>query len=1215
MVLTVFLLNDKAPPVTLHGSPKETLTGSDRLPQATDLAEFLETWKTTPAQQAALLKDAQRHRDQMLERMKTRPDQALSLALSFSEHAALPDELKPFFAKPFSAAASIDQLWAVSELPDGTRHCESRNSISIGTDILEATSLDHTLLPILDSAPVSGIRLASQAVVSNSTVLKLSEADVAAIAEQVPANERIDPLTGAPGTEPTLIGGEIYYLSSKNHIQQIENTLEDSFARAKEYTQRRLEHPYEWLSGSAGGDSGTPQETPYQENQIDVLFIRVDFSDFPGEPITQAALQTTLNTVDGHLGNYSYNEAGITATVSNSVYRMPSTGATYAQAGDNSGIQTDARALASADYTLSNYDVIAVYFPNLSGVPNSDITYGGLASVGGGNHWINGVNSVGVILHEFGHNYGLYHANYEIPGQEISGLYQLPGILEYGDIFDEMGSGNSPEGHFSHLAKNLMQWMPDSKVMEATGDGIFTIYRFDDVNAISNPTLAVKVPMAGDVNYWIGYRQLYTSSSFNLQNAAYVVAENLAQNRETTLIDMTPESQSSETADRRDAGLPVGSSFYEPGAGVRFTALERGGSSPNEWIRVQVQFDSRISLKETSISVDEQCGTASIIVERNFAYNGAVSVNYATTADTATVGTDYYDVSGTLTWADGDTSDRTITVPIRPDLINESNETFTLTLSNIVGGTLDSGSAVATVSILDAGQRLTDFAPGFFNNVVNAALPLASGDVIIGGNIAATSGDFQSITNIARLNPDGSVDSSFITGSGFNGEVEAMALQSDGKIIVGGAFTSYNGSATASVARLNPNGSLDTSFSTAIGTGPNATPSAVAVEANGKILIGGSFTSFNGTPATGLIRLTATGTVDTTDALNLPFNPGISPEILAILAEPSGTIMVGGSFYISATGTGFRSGLARLNADGSRDTSFDPDAGAHADGSVSSVRRVYTIAASGEKYVIGGSFTAYDENAASRVARVNSDGSFDNTFSPPAFNNIVRTLLVQPSGSVLVGGSFTSPSSRLEGLTSTGAINPAFNQGAGPSGTIYSLTSAADGSVFVGGNFFNYAGDSSRPIVQISGGISPYDLWVQQNFSSSEIANGDADPNADPDLDGAVNLVEMALGTDPGDSSSTSEFYVAGNNMTLHESGGQNYLQATLNRSTLTKGTWFTAQFTSDFETWSPSTPTPGASASYIIVEDLPTRMVIRDVLPTSATEPRFVRFALMRPE
>lgn len=166
------------------------------------------------------------------------------------------------------------------------------------------------------------------------------------------------------------------------------------------------------------------------DDTIEVLFIRVDFSDFPGAPVSQGDLETTLTTVANNIEEFSYNAATIVSTVTPTVYRMPNTGASYAVAGDDNGIQSDAQALAAVNYTIGNYDVIAVFFPDLSGVPGSQITYAGLASIGGNKHRVNGTNNPNVILHEFGHNYGLYHSNYWDLTQTLPGDNAVYDILE-----------------------------------------------------------------------------------------------------------------------------------------------------------------------------------------------------------------------------------------------------------------------------------------------------------------------------------------------------------------------------------------------------------------------------------------------------------------------------------------------------------------------------------------------------------------------------------------------------------------------------------------------------------------------------------------------------------------------------------------------------------------------------------------------------------------
>ncbi|MGJ8671624.1 Calx-beta domain-containing protein [Rubritalea sp.] len=1173
-------------------------------------------WKSaSSAQKSELIKKAELRRDHFLQLMRSNPSKALQLSLSISEQSNLPKELQPYFEQTFNHTTELDLLWETTIDENGQRLCHHRNTITIDGQRIEAITTSKEPLSPLKQVPLSGIILADLAVLSPSAVTPVPAADLVAAKERYPLSSsvKIDPLTRNESSPEfsAIIGGEIHQFESQQNIAYVDSTLIE-FRKAAEKTYKKsFESPFQWLAGNTGGDNGEGvAETPYQEDQIDVLFIRVDFSDFTGEPISKAALETTLSTVSSHIQNNSYGAADINYTVSNTHYRMPSTGASYAVADDNDGIQTDARALAAANYTIANYDVIAVYFPNLSGVSGSQITYGGLGSIGGANHWINGYNSVGIILHEFGHNYGLYHANYHHPEQELSGSYQQAGSLEYGDIFDEMGSGSSPEAHFSPLAKNYLDWLPDSKVETATTSGTFTIHRFDDSNALSNATLALKVPMDGDVNYWVGYRQLYTSASYNLSNAAYVVAENLASSRETSLIDMTPESTASETNDRRDAGLPVGGTYYDNTAGVRFDALENGGTDPNQWIKVQVTFDPRIQVTSTSLEVDEQQAIASITVSRSFNSSGQVQVDYATADGSATSSSDYYSVSGTLIWADGDSADKEIRIPIRPDTSNEGTEDFTLQLSGVIGGKLTTDAV--TVSILDAGQRWTSFAPDFFNTTVNAITPLDNGKIIIGGNIGSGIGTSTAIRHIARLNSDGSVDSSFITGTGFNGVVEALTLQDDGKILVGGDFTSYNGTSCNRIARLNSDGTLDTSFATAVGSGANDTVRCMAVEANGSILVGGDFSTINGQIDGGLTRLLSSGVRDSGNSLNLPFDTGFGTSIYAILPESSGKIMVSGTFYVAWTGSGFRSGIARLNTNGSRDNSFDPDAGAHASGSTGSLRTVYSIKQlNNGKYLIAGSFDAYDETNVNKCALINDDGSIDSNFTAPSFNNTVQGIVIQASGSSVMGGRFTSPANRLERVITDGSVDATFNQGTGAGGPIYSIVEDSSGNLFIGGNFFSYNGISSRPIVKIVGGNSRYDLWVKANFTSSQIVSGVTDSSDDPDGDGIINLLEMAFSTDPNSYSQAMESYQTA----LHSANSEQYLEVSVDTQALSEGTWVLAQFSTDLVNWLPTTPTPTTNSVYEIIQNDSSGYTVRDKTPISANSARFGRIIFQTAE
>ncbi len=173
-------------------------------------------------------------------------------------------------------------------------------------------------------------------------------------------------------------------------------------------------------------------------------------------------------------------------------------------------------------------------------------------------------------------------------------------------------------------------------------------------------------------------------------------------------------------------------------------------------------------------------------------------------------------------------------------------------------------------------DRSFNIGAGFTDGAnVNAIVVLPSGQILVGGGFIDYNGVARNL--LVRLNSNGSLDTSFnLNGSGFNQTVtnglavEVIAVQpNDGKILVGGSFNEYNGVTTNKFVRLNSNGSLDTAFATALGTGFNDnSPFAIAVEPDGQIVVGGIFTSINGTPANNLVRLNSGGSLDTTFLTN-----------------------------------------------------------------------------------------------------------------------------------------------------------------------------------------------------------------------------------------------------------------------------------------------------------------------------------------------------------
>ena len=108
----------------------------------------------------------------------------------------------------------------------------------------------------------------------------------------------------------------------------------------------------------------------------------------------------------------------------------------------------------------------------------------------------------------------------------------------------------------------------------------------------------------------------------------------------------------------------------------------------------------------------------------------------------------------------------------------------------------------------------------------------SDGKILVGGTFFTYNG--VSANRVIRLNSDGSVDNTFVTGTGFNNYVLSIVIQSDGKILVGGGFTAYNGVSANRIIRLNSDGSIDNTFVT--GTGFDNYVYSIAIQSDGKIL-------------------------------------------------------------------------------------------------------------------------------------------------------------------------------------------------------------------------------------------------------------------------------------------------------------------------------------------------------------------------------------------
>jgi uncharacterized delta-60 repeat protein len=404
------------------------------------------------------------------------------------------------------------------------------------------------------------------------------------------------------------------------------------------------------------------------------------------------------------------------------------------------------------------------------------------------------------------------------------------------------------------------------------------------------------------------------------------------------------------------------------------------------------------------------------------------------------------------------------------------------------GGTLLSITAVAGQTFcpsVPTTTTTTTIGGGFgggtrYNNTVVNTIIQSNGNI-------SSVGDFSLYNSISQflisvLNSNGSINSSFNNGFTFpTGGPRTLEQQKiDNKLIVGGSFTNYNSAPTSwGIMRLNIDGSIDNSFNNAPNfesfgpPGPTFRPGgvfAVQTQLDGKVVVGGIFTRLNGTTTQNrIIRLNSDGSIDGGFTIGSGFNNNIYQH--GIQLQSDNKLIVTGSFdtYNSVSANN----IIRLNTDGTKDTSFNYGTGF---GGASRVTYSSGFQSSG-KIIVVGLFTQYNGTASNNIVRINTNGSIDTTFTiGTGLNAFASCVAIQSDDKILVGGNFTSfngnASVRLVRLNSNGTYDNTFNVGTG-FGTavdayVETIVIQSDGKIVVSGAFTTYNGTTCNRIIRLN---------------------------------------------------------------------------------------------------------------------------------------------------
>ncbi|WP_201986533.1 T9SS type A sorting domain-containing protein [Hymenobacter rubidus] len=334
-----------------------------------------------------------------------------------------------------------------------------------------------------------------------------------------------------------------------------------------------------------------------------------------------------------------------------------------------------------------------------------------------------------------------------------------------------------------------------------------------------------------------------------------------------------------------------------------------------------------------------------------------------------------------------------------------------------------------------------------------------NGQFIIGGNFTELNG--QPVHRMVRLTTTGALDAGFTAAVGvLPAPVSCLALQPDGKVLAGTAQGTF---------RFAPSGNPDPSFSSALAA------TVLAIQADGNIVVGGGFTfTAGGATYSRLVRLTSTGAVDPSFTRNTTgaWTPSTTD---AILLQPNGRILVAGTFL--PPGQPVVTRVVRYEVNGTLDATFNNNlAFTNANGSTSSTNRIFALALQpDDKILVGGNFGAVDGTFHPQLVRFDPNGVLDATFgSISTLSGSVFSIALQPNGRILLGGNFVNTGSGSAGtlnnlarVLDNGQTDASFSTSTIPNDIVRAILVQPDGAIVLAGNFLTIGGQSAVGVARI----------------------------------------------------------------------------------------------------------------------------------------------------
>jgi hypothetical protein len=409
---------------------------------------------------------------------------------------------------------------------------------------------------------------------------------------------------------PVRVGKEIMRLGSRAALDQLRDSL-----LSGETPTEGSDVPVNTTNVPVGWNAGVKR----------VLFVRADFSDIAGSGITDPEITTAVTAANSFYDTATQGQVSFTTTILPGVFHLAHTAAYYADtpfAMDDMGTDITKRA---HDYDLANggtglydpdrADRWVIIFPHIPATG-----FAGIGNIGEKGLWLNGSSDSSVFAHELGHNAGLYHSHaWKITSG--SPFATTGEHVEYGDVFDIMGDSREMGSNTFNVAqKQSLGFLPTDAVTSITQNGTYRIYRHDHRNA--SGVRALKLPSV-TYDYWLEYRRvapptLSAAQASSLQNSVQVHWANrpyFTSGNGPYLLDMNPDAQ----GDMNDASLAIGKVYSDTEAGIAITPLSIGGTAPNEYIDVKLEFGATGSNHNPTIAATAPAATVTARTDVNVA--------------------------------------------------------------------------------------------------------------------------------------------------------------------------------------------------------------------------------------------------------------------------------------------------------------------------------------------------------------------------------------------------------------------------------------------------------------------------------------------------------------------------------------------------------------------------------------------------------------------